>query len=195
MKVIKNYLWNILYQLFVIIVPLITIPYTSRVLGPAGVGINAYTNSVAQYFILFGGLGVGYYGNRQVAFVRDNVEKLTKTFYDIFLMKSIALSILIIIYIIFSVLYSKLSVYLLAQAILIFASLFDISWFFMGLEQFRITVMRNCLVKIISLIAIFSFVKDSGDTLVYILIISISTLLGNLTMFSYLGKFLKHHIK
>ena len=52
MKVIKNYLYNVGYQVLAIIVPLITSAYVSRVLRPAGVGANAFTNSIIQYFIL-----------------------------------------------------------------------------------------------------------------------------------------------
>lgn len=70
MKVVKNYLYNAFYQIFVLLVPLVTTPYLSRVLGPHGVGINSYTNSIIQYFILAGSIGIGMYGNRQIAFVR-----------------------------------------------------------------------------------------------------------------------------
>lgn len=85
MKIIKNYLYNAFYQIFVLLVPLVTIPYLARVLGPTGVGINSYTNSIMQYFIVFGSIGVDLYGNRQVAFVRNDPKKLTKTFFEIFL--------------------------------------------------------------------------------------------------------------
>ena len=58
MKVVKNYLYNAFYQIFVLLVPLVTTPYLSRVLGPQGVGINSYTNSIIQYFILAGSIGM-----------------------------------------------------------------------------------------------------------------------------------------
>ena len=70
MKIIKNYFYNVGYQVLVLILPLITTPYVSRVLGPEGVGINAYTNSIAQYFILLASLGISLYGNREIAYVR-----------------------------------------------------------------------------------------------------------------------------
>lgn len=61
MKVIKNYLYNVGYQVLAIIVPLITSAYVSRVLRPEGVGANSFTNSIIQYFILFANMGIGYY--------------------------------------------------------------------------------------------------------------------------------------
>lgn len=78
MQIIKNYLYNALYQIFILIVPLVTTPYLARVLGPTGIGINSYTNSVIQYFILLGSVGVSLYGNRQIAFVRENKKNCLK---------------------------------------------------------------------------------------------------------------------
>jgi len=91
MKVVKNYLYNAIYQVFILLVPLVTTPYLARVLGPTGVGINSYTNSVIQYFIVFGSIGVDLYGNRQIAFVRSDRQKLTQTFYEIFFMRIITI--------------------------------------------------------------------------------------------------------
>ena len=59
MKVIKNYLYNVGYQVLAIIVPLITSAYVSRVLRPEGVGANSFTNSIIQYFILIANMGIG----------------------------------------------------------------------------------------------------------------------------------------
>lgn len=80
MKVIKNYLYNVGYQILAIIVPLITAAYVSRVLRPVGVGANAFTNSIIQYFILVANMGIGYYGNRQIAYIRADREKMASTF-------------------------------------------------------------------------------------------------------------------
>lgn len=101
MQIIKNYLYNAFYQIFIIIVPLITTPYLARVLGPTGVGINSYTNSVIQYFVLFGSVGVSLYGNRQVAFVRDNKQKLSQTFYELFFMRFLTIILAYLAFIVF----------------------------------------------------------------------------------------------
>ena len=103
MQVVKNYLYNASYQIFILLVPLITTPYLARVLGPTGVGINAYTNSIIQYFILFGSIGVNLYGNRQIAFDRDNKFKLTNTFYEIFIMRIVTITFAYLVFLIFLV--------------------------------------------------------------------------------------------
>ncbi len=190
MKVVKNYLYNASYQVFILLVPLITTPYLARVLGPKGVGINSYTNSIIQYFILFGSIGVNLYGNRQIAFVRDDRKELTQTFYEIFFMRLITIMAACFAFEIFISIDSTYKIYYLAQSISIVAAAFDISWFFMGVENFAVTVLRNLIIKVITLISIFMFVKSYNDLTIYILILSLSLLLGNLTLFPSLHRYI-----
>ena len=71
----KNFIYNIIYQLVTILLPIITVPYISRVLGPDGIGVYSYTASYAQYFVLLGMIGISLYGNRQIAYNKYNKEK------------------------------------------------------------------------------------------------------------------------
>lgn len=64
----KNYLYNALYQILTIILPIITTPYLARTLGAEGNGIYSYIISIATYFILLGSLGISMYGNREIAY-------------------------------------------------------------------------------------------------------------------------------
>lgn len=186
MKVVKNYLYIVGYQLLAIILPLITSPYISRVLQPKGVGIFTYTYSVSQYFVLLAGLGVSLYGSRQIAYVRNNVKELSRTFFEILIIEFLAVFVTFIIYIIFILIYKDYSVYFFSQSFYIIAVLFDISWLFMGLEDFQKIVLKNSLVKIATVICIFVFVKSEDDVNKYILILALGTLLGNLTFWPYL---------
>ncbi len=190
MTIVKNFIYNVLFNIFILLIPFVTIPYLAHVLGPKGVGINSYTNSIIQYFILFGGLGINLYGNRQIAFVRDNKIILKKTFYEIFFLRLITVSVSLFMFFVFFINIKEYRIYYLAQSISIFASLFDISWFFMGVENFAVTVFRNIVIKVITLISIFTFVKSYSDLTIYILIISISILVGDLTLFPSLPKYL-----
>lgn len=188
MKIIKNYLYNASYQIFILIVPLLTVPYISRVLGSSGVGINAYTNSIIQYFILFGSIGINLYGNRTIAYCRDDKEKLSQSFWEISILRFICILFSYTLFVVFLLCISKYREYYFYQSFMLIAAAFDISWFFMGIEDFKKTVFRNTLIKIISLIAIFILVKTSKDLGKYILILSLSTLIGNLTFWTYLRK-------
>lgn len=182
MKVIRNYLYNVGYQVLAIIVPLITSAYVARVLRPEGVGANAFTNSVIQYFILFASMGIGYYGNRQIAYVRRNQQKMANTFWEIQIVKTIMTLIAFIAFEVFMIFYTKQPEYMWAQSINLVAVAFDISWFYEGIENFKVTVLKNSFVKIVSMIAIFIFIKGPNDVTLYIAVLAISTLLGNLTL-------------
>ena len=171
MQIAKNYLYNVIYQVFIIIVPLLTIPYLSRILGPSGIGINSYTNSIVQYFVLFGSIGVGLYGNRQIAFVRDNQVKMSKVFYEIFILRLLTICLAYLLFVAFLTINGQYHAYYLSQSIAIVAAAFDISWFFMGIENFKVTVLRNFIVKLLALFSIFLFVKSYNDLNIYILII------------------------
>ena len=85
-SVTKNYIYNLLYQILTIIIPLITTPYLSRVLGAENIGIYSFTISITTYFILFGSLGVAMYGQREIAYVQNDIKKRSKIFFEIFFM-------------------------------------------------------------------------------------------------------------
>lgn len=85
-------------------------------------------------------------------------------------------------FIFFLSIYDRFTVYLWAQYIYVLADFIDISWFYMGLEDFKRTVIRNTLVKIISTILIFAMVRTPDDLIIYILILSLSTLFADLTL-------------
>ena len=182
MRVIKNYLYNVGYQVLAIIVPLITSAYVSRVLRPEGVGANAFTNSIIQYFILFASMGIGYYGNRQIAYVRENRKKMAKTFWEIQIVKTIMTLLSFIAFEVFMIFYTRQADYMWAQSINLIAVAFDISWFYEGVENFKVTVLKNSFVKIVSMLAIFVFIKNPSDVTLYIIVLAVSTLLGNLTL-------------
>lgn len=190
MKVVKNFLYNMSYQILVLLLPLVTVPYVSDILGAGGIGDYAFTFANTQYFILFGMIGVTLYGNRQIAYVREDKVKLKNTFYSIYLLQLITTTVSLILFLLFCFTFSSGEYRLLniAQSLNIIAAIIDISWFFMGLEEFKKTVIRNTVVKLASLASIFIFVKDENDVFVYIIILGLSALLGNLTFWLYIPK-------
>lgn len=190
MQVVKNFLYNVSYQLLVIILPLITVPYVSNILGAEGIGNYAFTYANMQYFVIFGMVGITLYGNRQIAYVRENKENLKNTFYSIYTLQLITTTISFVLYLIFTLVFNNgdYKWLYIVQGINIIASMADISWLFMGLEQFKKTVVRNTIVKLVSLASIFIFVKSSDDTVIYALIIVLSSFIGNLTFWLYIPK-------
>lgn len=190
MKIVKNYFYNMSYQIFLILVPIITIPYVSRAIGVNGVGINAYTNSIMSYFVLIANYGLSLYGNRTIAYYRDDKYQVSKKFWEIFIAKIIMMTISILFFMVYISIFHKYRYFLLLQGIQIIAVGFDISWFFVGIEDFKRTVTRNFLIKITSIVFIFTFVHTKSDLGLYILILVGSTFLGNLTLWTYLQRYL-----
>ena len=102
-SVTKNYVYNLIYQVLVLILPLVTTPYISRVLGAENIGIYSYTTSISAYFILFGSLGIALYGQREIAYKQGNKKDYSKTFWEIVLLRFITIFIsLIIFYFVFA---------------------------------------------------------------------------------------------
>jgi O-antigen/teichoic acid export membrane protein len=168
-----NFLWNASYQVLRIITPLITMPYLSRVLGATQLGVFSYTYSVATWFSLFCVLGLNQYGNREVARVRDDPDKLSRTFWSIYAMQIITSLIVSAIYLVYAFLSGDYFLYSLIWFFFVITEVFDINWFFFGLEEFRITVIRNFIVRLLTVVAIFVFVHQQSDLVVYCLIQSI----------------------
>lgn len=187
----KNYFYNLFYQILVIVMPLITTPYLSRVLGAEAIGIYSYTLSIATYFILFGTLGISLYGQREIAYVQDEDKKKSITFWEIVILKVIMMAISMTIFWFtygsgdqYRIYYRLLVIELISQCI-------DISWFFQGIEEFKKTVIRNSIVKLIFAISIFIFVKSPDDLIKYIIIIAGANLFGNLSLWLYIPKYIK----
>lgn len=190
MKVIKNYLYNASYQLLALVLPIITAPYVSRTLGPKGVGQYSFTYSIITWFTLITSIGIAYYGDRQVAYVRNDRQKLSQTFWELQVIKLCMTALSLVAFLILLSFYHQYTLLLWLQAICIIASTVDISWLYMGLEDFKVTVVRNTIVKVLSAISIFIFVHNHQDTWKYVLILSLSLFLANLTLWPSLRKFL-----
>ncbi|MBD5069158.1 MAG: oligosaccharide flippase family protein [Lactobacillus sp.] len=176
-KVLKNTVYQAIYQVLQIILPLITVPIVSTALGPKGVGIFNYTNSITNYFVLVAGLGLANYGVREIASVRDNKEALSKRFWELeYLNIFIAVGILAVFFLITPNL--NYSQYYLIESLMIIAALLDISWLYIGLEDFGKISLANFIVKVVSFMLIVYLVHNEGDLWKYIFIQSISTLLS-----------------
>lgn len=188
-----NYIYNLFNQLFVIIVPIITTPYTSKILGASGVGTYSFTYATVTYFTLIAGLGTATYAQREIAFFRTNKKKISTTFFEVVKFRIITSLIAFVFYLFFLSMWSlyrndNMTV-MLAQGIYIIAVAFDITWFFQGLEEFKKIVFRSFLIKLLNLIFIFGMIRSQNDLLLYVVGLSCFTLLGNLSMWFYLPKY------
>lgn len=170
--------------------PVITIPIVSKALGPTGVGLYNYTNSVAQYFVLVAGLGVSIYGNRQVAIAYNKEDgDLSKTFWEIFNLKVIMSLLSFIVYLLIMRQIGT-SILFFAQSLLIIGVMVDISWLFMGVEDFKKTSLTNLITQSIAFTLIVLFVKDENDLVFYTFVQVLSLLLGQVLVWSGARKYI-----
>lgn len=186
----KNYIYNLLFQILTVIFPLITTPYLSRVMGAENIGIFSYTLSVTTYFVLISSLGTNLYGQREIAYNQDNKKKQSDIFNKLFSIKIFLSFISCILFLIYILISKKYLTLYLIWILEIISSLFDISWFFQGIEEFKKIIYKNLLVKILSLILIFIFVKQKSDLNIYIFIYCLTTFMGNLSFWLNLNKYI-----
>lgn len=191
----KNYIYNLVYQLLTIITPIITTPYLARSLGPGGNGIYGYTVSIVTYFILFGSLGINLYAQREIAYVQDDMNKKSKIFMEIFILKSITLAISMVLYYFIFCLNGEYSIYFKILLLEIIANILDIGWFYSGIEEFKSISIRNIIIKIMTVIMILVFIKNAGDVGKYVFIYSFSTLASSLILWLNIKKHLFFTIK
>lgn len=185
-----NFIYRIFYELLIVLTPFITTPYISRILGPDGVGTYSYVSSIMAYFTLFAALGTSSYGEREIAQHRDKKEESSKLFWEIELVTVITTSVCLVIWGGCIISSKEYRYYFLALTPLLIGTMGDISWYFMGHEQVKYIVVRNCICKILGIISLFVFVRHKSDLLLYIGLNSVITMLGNLSMWTYLPKML-----
>ena len=141
----RNVIYQTAYQILALILPFITAPYVSRVLGSENVGIYSYTYTNVNYFMLAALLGIETYGTRTVSKVRNDKKLTNEAFSSIFYCHLIVSAVCLVVYLIYACFISKpiYRVFALIQTLYIIAEIFNINWFFFGMEQFKITVTRN----------------------------------------------------
>ena len=177
-----NFIFNSIYQLSAILIPLVTMPYISRVLGADGLGEYSFAYSVAFYFTIFMKLGLNNYGNRTIAYVKDDKKELSKTFWEIYSFQFILGAILFSVYVIYSLTFAPNKMLGVVMGIYVFASLIDVNWCLYGLEKFKVTSTRDVLTKILATVCIFIFVKRPEDVWLYALFFSGGMLLNQIVV-------------
>lgn len=189
-KVVVNYLYNTLYEVLRLLAPLITTPYVSRILGADGVGKYSYTQSIATYFVLIGAVGTTLYGQREIAYVQDDIQKRSRVFFEVFTFRFITSILCTVVFFLtfcngtkYAVLYRILTLEVVATSV-------DISWFFMGMENFRITAIRNICIKLLGISMVFLLVKKPEDVPLYTLCVTAPIIIGNLSLWLSVRKYL-----
>lgn len=201
-KTFLNILYNAVYQIFIVLVPLITVPYLSRVLGPKTYGIYSSVNNTVQFLMIFCILSVSYVGMRTISRTRTygTPQELTNAFWGLWYFQGIAgiITILVTVFVA-TVFHVQYWFYILLMVPYLISAQVDISWFFQGLADFGRVVLKNTAVKLVSVVLILLWVKSPADLWKYLLIMSVSTMLGSFVfwfdIWRYVGKPIAHFYK
>lgn len=184
-----NVFFNIVYQLVQIGIPILLIPILSTRLKTDGNGVYAFIHSIVMYFSYFALLGVNYYGTKTISAKKEvGISEEKKAFLSIFIAKALTSFISIVGYCVFCVIYKTNILILITQSLFLLSNLIDITWFFMGSENFRSICLRNLIIKSSSLVLIVLFVKTPNDVWIYSLILGFAEFLNQLFMWMLLIK-------
>ena len=184
----KNFIFSLFNQMVAIAIPLVVTPYTSRIFGADGIGINSYTTANVTYFMLFCMLGISGYGQRTVAIVRDDKRETSKVFWELQIIHFITFVFCSIGYLFLIFNSVDYKIYYIAQYTMLVSSVLDITWFYQAYERFDFIAIRNFFIKISVLVAVFALIHTKDDLALFIFINGISTVISNLTLWIGLGK-------
>lgn len=185
----SNYVFNLIVVLLESIIPLVTTPFIARIIEPQGSGIYSYTYSLISMFTLAGALGSATHGQRQIAMHIDDKKEYSKIFWEIFTLRLIFVSLSFVLFLITILVTGKYVNFFLLQIPYFLAAIFDISWLYQGLEEFKYIAVKNLLVKTLGIGAIFIFVKSKDDLWLYLLILSLSIFLGQASLWIRLNRY------
>ncbi len=184
-----NLIFQLFYRVLTVITPLITTPILSRSLGSEKLGVYSASLAFVNYFMLFAMLGIENYGNRSIAAVQGDKKLMQRLFWNVYAIQLIASVLSILGYGISLLLVdNERFLITLFQGLWLISNLINVNWFFFGTEQFRITVIRNTIIKILTVVLIVLLIKTPNDLYIYAIIMAGDAILSNLIMLPFLRK-------
>lgn len=193
-KTVKlNFIFNLTRMFLGMAFIVITTPYIARILGPKSLGKVEYVNSLITYFMLFTALGIPSYGIREVAKYRDNSKELRKLVLELLIILCITTTIGYTVLFIFIHNYRSLfeiKDIILVMSINIMCNNIGIEWFYQGIENQLYITKRFILIRILTLIAMFIFIKSKEDYLIYAFILVMMQSGSNILNFINLRKYI-----
>lgn len=189
----KNFAFNSAYQILNIIVPLVTTPYLSRTIGATGNGLFTYTQSIANYFVLFAQLGVTNYGVREIASCGEDRGLRSRTFWNIFAMNLVSgLAVAAAYFIYCFTLGTGNLVLSLIWSLWVVGSVVDVTWLLNGCQEFKVPMVRNFCTRLAGMCLIFLLVHTEEDTWAYVLAIAAPFFANALLVWPFTKRYVDH---
>ena len=197
-----NYILNLTYNIFDLILPFILIPYITRIFSPDLMG--DLSNSQASFGILFvlAGFGIERFSERQSSFLSDKIDlpearnKISNIIKETFSTQLVTQFLFLVISVIIVILYTKDPIIRklhIINSFLYIRELTDLNWFFTSIEDFKTPTIRNFISKILSFVLTFILVKEPSDLPFYAALTVFPMIIGNAYYFlkikQYAGSF------
>lgn len=194
----ENAVLNMTKAVMSLVFPLITFPYSSRVLGPVYIGKVNFAQSIVSYFALVAALGISTYAVRGSAKFRDDRENLSVFVKEVFSLNMISTVIAYVLFALAMVVVPAFEAYRVLLCVcgssILFMTL-GMDWLYTGLEEFKYITIRSIAFQFISLILLFVFVRNQNDYLKYAGISVVSSVGSNICNFIHARHFVDFSVK
>lgn len=183
----KNTIYKSMLSMVNIVVPLVIGPYIMRLLDVDLYGLYNRVFADFQMFLAFASFGVYTLGVREISKIRNDKEKVSKLFTNLFVISFLSNMLVLIIYLIFSLITSTglAKVLYLVMSIQIIANVFYVEFVNEALENYKFITIKSIIVKIIYFLAILLAVRNPHDIVIYAVIVSLTNFLNNIISFIY----------
>lgn len=186
----RNYIYNLIQQILTLLTPLITTPYISRVIGAEGIGIYSYASSIVTYFALFAALGTATYGQREISYCQDDKKRRSEVFWNNELLCIITTCISLCFYGLFCFFQKENRIVFFILSLSLLDVCLNVSWLLTGLEEFGKIVLRNIIIKVVSIGFIFTFVRTKDDLIIYVLGLTLALIISDISLWPFVLKFI-----
>lgn len=188
-----NYILNLINTGTQMLFPLITFPYVCRVIEADGIGQINFFQSIISYISLFTCLGIPMYAIREIARDRSDVVQMNRTAMEILLLHSmltlVGYAIVAILCLTVPQIQVNIPLFLILSLIIFFTAI-GCEWFYQGIEDFKYITIRGLIIKTVSVVLLFIFVKSKTDLLYYGCYTVFGVLGGNIFNFFRLRKYI-----
>ena len=190
----KNFAYKSVLTLSTYLINFITFPYVARVLGVERIGLVNFVDNTVNYFLLFATMGVGLLGVREIAAVKEDKKRRDQVYSSMLALNLLFTLVSLGIYLLCISTITKLCQYdelfYIGTAKILF-TVFLVEWFFTGVENFRYITLRSILIKVLYIISVFLFVRDTSDYRLYFILTVGVVVLNALINQLYIRKFVR----
>ncbi|MBK9579548.1 MAG: flippase [Fibrobacterota bacterium] len=173
-----NVIVSLLRSFTTVIFPLVTFPYSSRVLGPEGNGKLNFATSFVGYFVIIAAVGIPMYGIRAIAQARSDKNRLSNTAQELFVLHLGASILIYLTFLVVMLFNSKLQeeriLFYVTSSTIVFACM-SLDWFYQGMEEYVYITIRGMALNVVGLVGLLLLVKQPDDYVVYAAITVLAT--------------------